>query len=47
MSGTVAPRISVLTAVFDPEREHLEACLRSVADQEFSDWEHVLVDDGS
>jgi glycosyltransferase involved in cell wall biosynthesis len=43
----MAPRISVLTAVFDPEREHLEACLRSVADQEFTDWEHVLVDDGS
>ena len=43
----MAPRISVLTAVFDPEREHLEACLRSVAAQEFTDWEHVLVDDGS
>ena len=43
----MAPRISVLTAVFDPEREHLEACLRSVATQEFTDWEHVLVDDGS
>lgn len=43
----MAPRISVLTTVFDPEHEHLEACLRSVADQEFTDWEHVLVDDGS
>lgn len=43
----MAPRVSVLTAVFDPEREHLEACLRSVATQEFTDWEHVLVDDGS
>lgn len=43
----MAPRISVLTTVFDPEREHLEACLRSVADQEFTDWEHVLVDDAS
>ena len=43
----MAPRISVLTTVFDPEREHLEACLRSVAEQEFTDWEHVLVDDGS
>ena len=43
----MAPRISVVTAVFDPERDHLEACLRSVADQEFADWEHVLVDDGS
>lgn len=43
----MAPRISVLTTVFDPEREHLEACLDSVADQEFADWEHVLVDDGS
>lgn len=43
----MAPRISVLTTVFDPEREHLEACLRSVVDQDFTDWEHVLVDDGS
>ena len=41
------PAVSVLTAVHDPERSHLEACLASVADQTTGDWEHVLVDDGS
>ena len=41
------PRFSILTAVFDPEPGHLEACLRSVREQTFGDWEHVLVDDGS
>ncbi len=39
--------ISVLTAVHDPEREHLEACLASVAAQTIHDWEHIVVDDGS
>ena len=43
----MAPRFSVLTAVHDPERLHLEECLESVRDQEFADWEHVIVDDAS
>ena len=43
----MSPRISVLTTVFDPEQEHLAACLRSVARQEFTDWEHILVNDAS
>ena len=43
----MSPRISVLTTVFDPEQEHLAACLRSVARQEFTDWEHILVNDDS
>ncbi len=41
------PAISVLTAVHDPDRSHLEACLASVASQTLGDWEHVIVDDGS
>ncbi|MEO6654437.1 MAG: glycosyltransferase [Ilumatobacteraceae bacterium] len=41
------PNVSVLTAVHDPEREHLEACLASVAAQTIGDWEHIVVDDGS
>lgn len=41
------PRVSVLTAVHDPERAHLAACLASVRNQTIDDWEHVLVDDGS
>jgi GT2 family glycosyltransferase len=43
----MAPVVSVLTAVHDPERSHLEACLASVRAQTLSDWQHVIVDDGS
>ena len=43
----MTPRFTVLTAVFDPERDHLEECLRSVREQDFADWEHVIVDDAS
>ena len=42
-----APHFSVLTAVFDPQPEHLAACLASVARQDGVPFEHVLVDDGS
>ncbi len=40
-------RCSVLTAVHDPEVEHLVACLESVRRQKFRHLEHVVVDDGS
>lgn len=43
----MTPRFSVLTAVHDPERDHLLACLDSVNRQGFGDWEHILVDDAS
>jgi GT2 family glycosyltransferase len=43
----MTPRFSVLTAVHDPDRAHLEECLASVRDQTFSDWEHIIVDDAS
>lgn len=46
-ASSPAPRVSVLTAVHDPERSHLEACLASVRDQTLTEWQHVLVDDGS
>jgi GT2 family glycosyltransferase len=43
-----APRFSVLTAVYDPQVEHLDACLASVEAQTTSlDFEHVVVDDCS
>lgn len=40
-------RFSVLTTVYNPEPEHLLSCLASVANQTFSNWEHVIVDDAS
>lgn len=43
----MAPRVSILTTVFDPEADHLHACLASVRAQTFGDYEHVLVDDAS
>lgn len=42
-----APRVSVLTTVFDPEPAHLTACLESVDAQSYVDWEHIVVDDAS
>jgi O-antigen biosynthesis protein len=43
-----APSFSVVTATFDPEPEHLAACLESVEDQTFTGQvEHIVVDDGS
>ena len=41
------PRVSILTTVFDPEPEHLTACLASVAGQTLRDLEHIVVDDAS
>ena len=41
------PRVSVLTAVYNTPPVLLEQLLRSVADQTFTDFEHILVDDCS
>lgn len=41
------PLVSLLTPVYDTDPAHLAACLASVADQTYGNWEHVLVDDGS
>jgi GT2 family glycosyltransferase len=43
----MTPHVSILTTVFDPEPEHLSACLASVARQDYGDFEHVIVDDAS
>ncbi len=40
-------RFSVLTTVCDPPVEVLAACLASVAEQTWADFEHVVVDDAS
>jgi len=47
MSESAAPRFSILTAVYETQPEHLDACLASVDAQTEASWEHVLVDDGS
>ncbi len=41
------PRFSIVTPVYDPPADALEAMLRSVAEQTFGDWELCVVDDGS
>ena len=43
----MSPRISVLTAVYDPDRDHLQACIDSVRAQVFDDYEHIIIDDAS
>jgi GT2 family glycosyltransferase len=40
-------RFSIVTPVFDPPGDVLEAMLRSVRRQGYEDWEHCLVDDCS
>ena len=47
MPEPVPPTVSVLTAVFNPTRADLEACLASVRGQTMDSWQHVLVDDAS
>ena len=47
MSESAAPQFSILTAVYETQPEHLDACLASVDAQTEASWEHVLVDDGS
>jgi GT2 family glycosyltransferase len=46
-AASTAPRVSVLTAVYDTPPQLLSAQLRSVARQTLADLEHVLVNDGS
>ncbi len=41
------PRFSVLTTVFNPPPEALRECLASVRRQTTTDWQHVVVNDGS
>jgi len=41
-----APTVSVITPAYDAAR-FLETAMRSVAEQSYSDWEMIVVDDGS
>lgn len=42
-----APRVSVITAVYDPPRDAFEDTVASVLGQTYDDWEWVLADDCS
>jgi glycosyltransferase involved in cell wall biosynthesis len=44
--GGKGPRISVITATYN-QAPFLEGAVRSVLGQDFQDWEHIVVDDGS
>lgn len=41
------PVFSILTPVFNPPIDAFEKCVKSVLDQEFTDWEWCLVDDAA
>lgn len=47
MSPRLAPRMSVITPVWNTNLSHLRAAIQSVQDQRYSNWELCLVDDGS
>ena len=40
------PKVSILTPCHNSAL-YLESCVQSVLDQEFEDWEHLILDDGS
>jgi glycosyltransferase involved in cell wall biosynthesis len=42
-----APFVSILTPVYDPPVQALQAAIASVRSQTFADWELILVDDAS
>lgn len=46
LEGMYLPKISVIVPVYKAEN-YLEKCVRSVLEQDFADWELILVDDGS
>ena len=43
---TDAPKISIIVPVYNVE-QYLQRCLDSIAAQTFTDWECILIDDGS
>lgn len=40
------PFVSIITIVYNGEK-HLERCIKSVVNQEFTNYEHILIDGGS
>ena len=41
------PKISIITPIYNPHPKHLEACIKSVINQHYHNWELCLVDDQS
>lgn len=46
MTDNVSPKITIIVPVYNVER-YLRRCLDSIAAQTFTDWECILIDDGS
>ena len=42
-----AVKISVITGIYNPDREMLMRAVRSIISQTMEDWEMILCDDGS
>ena len=42
----IMPKLSIVVPVYNVEK-YLDRCMTSILNQEFSDWEMILVDDGS
>ena len=45
--GAFMPKVSVIVPVYKIREDYLNACVRSVLEQSFDDFELILVDDGS
>ena len=41
-----APKLSVLIAAYNAE-QYLDECIQSVLNQKYSDYEIIIIDDGS
>lgn len=41
------PEISIIVPVYNPGKEKLVRCLKSIIEQTFTDYEAILIDDGS
>jgi glycosyltransferase involved in cell wall biosynthesis len=46
MQSAFSPSISIVTPTFNHER-YVETCIQSVVEQTYSNWEQIVIDDGS